>query len=488
MVSEALYDPKLLPILRQRETLTRARVFTAASPLDFRYVNPELAPYTSEAAKFIYWGVNEGANLLSLYERGLLELSFVEEILEATTKIDAKTVYFYEYGDREHGIKGINHDVRAYLKRLCELISKEAAPFTHAFKTSYDKINTADAARMRDAILDVIIPALKKLLKILITLAREHAHTVMVGRTHLKHASTVTFGFKLAQFIQRIGRLTVLLEKTARNLRGKLSGPVGTCAPTMIKIRDPRRYERQTLARLNLKPSGYSHQTVMPEYLVEVCEVIVKIAGALGNLADDMRDLERPEIDEIRQPAGEEEGSSSIMAHKINPIKWENVCSLLKEISSRMKARLDDLVSMHERVLTKSASGRFAFEMPELLLTAIKNATRALSKVQVNKEAMLKNLYLTKDQIISDPLNTIFRWHGHPDAHAAAGRIAKIAFENNAFMYDVLLADNELRPYVDKMSKHELALLKDQKKYVGDAPSVAMCISRKWERRLKFAV
>lgn len=487
MISVMLYDPRMRHILDQRTTFTRTRVFTAASPLDFRYVNPELVGYTSEAAKFVYWGLDEAANVLTLLERKLVPEKIADEILSAVTRIDAEVVYSYEYGNKSEGIKGLNHDVRAYLKQLCEMISEQARPFTHAFKTSYDKINTADAARTRDAILDVVIPTLKKLLQRLIALVRKYFKTVQVGRTHLQHASPVTFGFALAEFVSRLGENIVELEKAARDLRGKLSGPVGTCAPTMIKVTDPRRYERQALKKLGLKPSPYSHQTVMAKYMANVAHVLVLIGGDLGNLADNMRDLERPEIRELSQIPGKAEGSSSVMPHKVNPIAWENTRSLLKELTGRMFSRYQDLITMHQRELTNSASGRFLFEMIEMLLTMTKSATRALSGMQVHEDAMQKNLMLTRDQVISEPLNTILRWLGHPDAHEASQRLARAAHEQQVYIYDLLMQDAELQWYVDRMSSRELSILKDQKKYVGDSRKTSLRLARMWEKRLKLA-
>jgi len=482
------YDKRLIPILKAREGIVRKRDFTQVSVLTFRYLHRDLSGFTSEQAKIVYMAMVEASIVLKLYDRGLCPKRVVIEIIRSCKQLKAAEVYLYEYGNKKRGIKGLKHDIRALVLAICKRISKLARPYVHAFATSYDIIDTANAARLRDALLDAVIPALKNVEAHLCRLALEYATAVQVGRTHLQHASPVTFGFAISEYAERLGRQILKLERDANNLIGKFSGPVGTHAPAMLAVRDPLRFEKEVLSCMGLKPGRYSTQIVMPEDALEVYHRFVVIAGILANLADDMRKLQSTEVAEIGEPSGKEEGSSSVMPHKINPITWENMKSLFKEIIGRMIPRYLDLISDHQRDLTNSASGRFAFEMVELLYTMVKSANRILPSVVVDTDRMIFNMNITKDQIISDPLNALLARLGHPDSHATVGRLSKAARKKMTTIFELLAADDELKSLVALMTGKQLAVLKDPKKYVGMAPHKARVIARRWQRKFKLAV
>ena len=82
-------------------------------------------------------------------------------------------------------------------------ISPEARPYVHLFATSADILDTATALRFKALTENVIIPDLVALEEQLIALARAHAETVQIGRTHGQHAEPTTFGYALALYVSR---------------------------------------------------------------------------------------------------------------------------------------------------------------------------------------------------------------------------------------------------------------------------------------------
>ena len=94
--------------------------------------------------------------------------------------------------------------------------------------------------------------------------------------------------------------------------------------------------------------------------------------GIVANLADDLRNLQRSEIDEVREPFGSRQVGSSTMPQKRNPWNCEHVKSLWKAFAPRVMTFFMDQVSEHQRDLTNSASARF---VPEFIagLTAAAN-------------------------------------------------------------------------------------------------------------------
>ena len=76
----------------------------------------------------------------------------------------------------------------------------------HFTATSVDIIDTARALQLKDVALDVVIPLLKDLVRVLIEITRREADTVQAGRTHGQHQVPITFGFALAEYVSRPGR------------------------------------------------------------------------------------------------------------------------------------------------------------------------------------------------------------------------------------------------------------------------------------------
>ena len=59
-------------------------------------------------------------------------------------------------------------------------------------------MDTARALSLVEVTRQVLLPDLKNLVRKLIALAREHAATPQMGRTHGQHAVPLTFGFAVA--------------------------------------------------------------------------------------------------------------------------------------------------------------------------------------------------------------------------------------------------------------------------------------------------
>ncbi len=479
------YDPRLWSILEQTMLIVRRRDFSQASPFSYRYVNQELAPFTSEKGRVLYEGAVEAALAIQLFELGECPSRSMQEIIQACVGLRARDVYRLEYGVPRR-IKAVRHDVRALVMLIKSAISETSQRYPHLMLTSCDVLDTADAARMRDAIITVIIPLLKKLLRHFIRIARQYADTVQAGRTHLQLASPITFGDAIDEYVCRLAGEIAKLEREVGMLVGKISGPVGTYGPSSLIMNNPMRFEKQLLGHLGLKPGRYSHQKNMPEPMADVYHRLTMIMGIFGDLADSLRRLQATEISEVAQ-AKALQGRSSIMAHKNNPIAVENVKSMNKAELGRMIGVYLDLITEHQRDLTNSASGRFHFEILEFVCTAAKTLNRIMATLVVDESQMLKNLELKGDLIISDPLNTLLTYYGYPSAYAYVADVCDSAAESGAKVYDLLMADESVAPFVAKMTPKQLRVLRQPRLYIGLASWRTKRNADHWENRLQLA-
>src|SRR5207245_3476965 len=102
---------------------------------------------------------------------------------------------------------------------------------------------------------EVIVPGARELVAALHARAREHVHSVCVGRTHGMHAEPTTFGIKLAGFAFEAHRNAQRLERAfAQAAVGAVSGAVGTYAATSPQ------FEARVLERLGLGREDVSTQ------------------------------------------------------------------------------------------------------------------------------------------------------------------------------------------------------------------------------------
>lgn len=458
--------------------MTEFTRFDAISPIDYRYWDEEIAEYLSENAFTKYKLLVELALINALYSRGLCNAYVVEEMHKAIKLVTTQEVYEEE--------KRIKHDIRALVNKIREKVSEEAKPFIHMTATSYDIIDTAQAARLKDVLSELVIPKLLELEKVLIEITREYAYTTQVGRTHGQHAVPITFGFTIAGYVSRLGNAILSLKVLSLRITGKFSGAVGAYNASNIFFDDPEGFEKDILAELGLEPAEHSTQIAPPEAVMRIYSEITIIAGILANIADDMRHLQRSEINEIAEEFTAGQVGSSTMPQKNNPINYENVKSLWKIIVPRMTTVYMDQISEHQRDLTNSASMRSYWEMIAYLVSMTKRMTRTMKKLRVHSENIKKNLALQGDLILAEPLYIILASLGHPNAHEKVKAIAMKARAEGKEISHLLKGDKELDEYMSRMTDKQKSVLDSPKSYTGIAAQKAMTIADTWQTQLNL--
>jgi adenylosuccinate lyase len=451
------------------------------SPTDFRYGVEELKPYLSEEAYVRYKAKVEAALANQLARAGICSAKVAAEIADACEKITASEVY-----EEESRIK---HDIRALANCIRKRVSKESKPYVHLAATSYDIVDTANALRMKDAVLNVIVPDLIKLENALIEITLKHAETVQIGRTHGQHAEPVTFGYYLSFYVSRLGNRTVEINTKARQLVGKFAGAVGVYGPLSLMVKYPESFEQELLSSLGLEASEVSTQIVQAEPITDLAHSIVSAFGVLANFARDMRHLQRTELSEVGEEFLAAQVGSSTMPQKRNPINFENVESMWKKFMPQMVTVYLDQISEHQRDLTNSSSQRY---LPELLV-AFDHSVRRLTKtiwngslgkprLWIDKEMLDRNLKMSLEAVSAEPLYVLLALGGHPDAHEAVRKISQKSIEEKKSFKQLIKSDPELSQYFSKINKSKWNLVENPAMYVGIAPKKARDVASRWKK------
>ncbi len=337
------------------------------------------------------------------------------------------------------------HNIRALVNVLQSKVPADLAPLVHLGATSVDILDTARAVQLRGAVLEVLLPLLARVLAELARLAEEEADTPQVGRTHGRHAVPVTFGFALAEYAARLGKCLPRLEDLARDLRGKLAGATGSYNALSMIYPDPEEVERTYLDFLGLLPSEHSTQLVEPEHVLRLLLELNTAFGILANLADDLRHLQREEIDEVRESFGGTQVGSSTMPQKRNPWNSEHVKSLWKAFCPRVLTFFLDQISEHQRDLTNSASERFSVEFLAGLGAAANRMLKVLKSLSVDRERMAVNLRSSGGAVLAEPAYILLAESGRADAHEEVRRLTLQAESEGLSFSEVLERRPEIR-------------------------------------------
>ncbi len=462
--------------------------FDAASPFDARYYFADadffhkLHPFVAESSQVRYLARVEAALAEVLAELKVCTAPAAAEIVRACAKVTPEEVYEEE--------RRIQHNIRALVNCIRRQISPTARPYVHLFATSADIMDTARALCLVEATRQVLLPDLQALMHKLIALARQHAATPQMGRTHGQHAVPLTFGFAIALYVSRLGQRIEVIARSAANLRGKFAGAVGAYnALALLPGVDPAAVEARLMTRLGLTPPEISSQVAQPEYVADFVYALNSCWGVLANLADDFRHLQRSEIRELRDRKAADPNSavvgSSTMPHKVNPKDFENVKSLWKAYMPRIVTVLLDQISEHQRDLTNSASMRFVTEFLAAFAYGIHRTSGSIDGIEADVVRMQQVLEEGKDPVTAEPLYVLLSLAGHPDAHEQARVLARQARSAHKTLAEVVSQDRSLDPYFKNLTPAQQAVLADPGIYLGAATERTRAICADWENKLR---
>ncbi len=451
--------------------------YSAIDPLDSRYFDPEIAKYLSERSRIAYQAYVEAALAHTLAEFSICTPEIAGQIEAATGKITAEAVAAEE--------KTTKHDVKALVNIIKAELSEEAKPYVHFGATSYDIVATAMSLQLRAAINELVIPRLIELEKTLLSLTKDYAETVQIGRTHGQHAVPITFGFAMAEYVSRLGGSIKSLQVLSGKLRGKFSGAVGAYNALSLFVDDPLKFEQTVLGYLDLTPAPYSNQIIPAENIVRLIDELAITAGIMANLSHDMRHLQRSEIAEVREHFDPGQTGSSTMAHKRNPWNFENVISMSKQVMAQVVNANLNISSEHQRDLTDSASARFYGIVLASVASMAQRLNNVMSKIEVDPENMQRNLYMSGGAIAAEPLYLLLEKYGHVAAHEASKSLAHYALENGKSLYQVASQDNGIEPYFKQFTEKERKILQEpEPHYTGLAAKKAQAVYIEWQSRL----
>lgn len=407
-----------------------------------RYSRPAMKRIWSDDNKFSKWLEVEIAVCEAWAEKGVIPQEAIPKIKQA--RFDKKRF--------DELLKVTHHDMTAMLGAVSETIGEESR-FIHLGLTTNDVWDTATSLQMVQAA-NILSKAIQTLTQTIEAKAREYKHTIMVGRTHGVHAEPITFGLKLALWIDEMKRNAQRLSEAKQVISfGKLSGAVGTHATV------PPDVEEIACKKLGLKPAPISNQILQRDRHAQFVTTLAIIASSLDKFALEIRGLQRTEVLEAEEPFDEGQTGSSAMPHKRNPELCERICGLARLIRGHALTSMENVALWHERDISHSSTERIILPDSCLALDYMLGLfDHIMANLNVYPERMKWNLELTHGLVFSQRvlLALIDKGLSRQQAYKMVQRNAMTCWREGTEFLKLLEADNEIMASISQTELRSL--------------------------------
>ena len=281
-----------------------------------------------------------------------------------------------------------SHSTLGLIRGLQRILPASAAEWVYYGTTVQDLTDTWTALAMR-SVGSILWRDLRTVEGLLLGLAERHRDTPMTGRTHGQGGSPITFGLKAASWADEVGRhLERLRQGASRWLVGQLAGGVGTLA--FFGEAGPE-LRRRFCERLGLADPGVSW-TTSRDRLAEFTTLLALVSGTLARIGNEVYQLQRPEIGELREATRPGAVGSITMPHKRNPETAEHLVTLWRLVRAAAGTTLEGMVQEHERDGRGWKAEWVAFpEACLLTMTALDLAKPLLEGLEVDETRMAGN-------------------------------------------------------------------------------------------------
>ena len=347
-----------------------------------RYARPEMIAIWDAQTRFKIWFEIEAHAADALADLGVIPKEAAKTIWDkaGNAVFDVARIDAIEAETK--------HDVIAFLTHLAEIVGPDAR-FVHQGMTSSDVLDTCLSVQLARAS-DLLIAGVDRVLTAIETRAKEHKHSVRIGRSHGIHAEPTTFGVTLAGFHAEFQRAKArLIAAKAEIATCAISGAVGTFAQI-----DPR-VEAHVAAKMGLAIEPVSTQVIPRDRHAAFFCALAVVASSIERLATEIRHMQRTEVLEAEEFFSPGQKGSSAMPHKRNPVLTENLTGLARLVRSAAVPALENVALWHERDISHSSVERGIGPDATIHLDfALHRLAGVMEKLLIYPERMKANLDL----------------------------------------------------------------------------------------------
>lgn len=360
--------------------------------------------------------------------------------------------------------RATGHSTLGLIRVLERELPEAAREWVYYGATVQDITDTWSALVMRQ-VGDIVERDLRRARAAAAGLARLHRDTLMCGRTHGQPGLPITFGFKVAVWAAEIDRhLERLAQGRPRRELVELGGGLGS----MEFWGDHAQPMLEAFARrldLGVPPLPW---LTSRDGLAEFISLLAMVTATVAKVGDEVYELQRAEIGELREPLAAGTVGSITMPHKRNPELSEHVGSLARLVRADADLATQAMIHGHERDGRAWKSEWVV--LPEACLysgVSIASAVRILEGLEVDTVRMRQNLDAQRGYVMSEPvMRALADRVGKHTAHRIVYEAALAGRQADVDLRSALRADERLADLDDA----ELDRLLDPRNALGSIP------------------
>ncbi len=347
--------------------------------------------------------------------------------------------------------------------------SGESGGYVHWGGTTRNIIDTGNKLIFRE-IHRSILKELSISIRKLSIICKKNSDVPMMARTMAKNAVPISFGFKIAGWLESLIRLDKRFISAEKNYFTLFfGGAVGAMHGYKNK---GKKFTNQLAKNLGFSNSLVPNRVSL-ETSIDFINSLSFLGVVVGKISNDIYMLMQQSIDELSEKQGKNQIGSSTMPHKVNAYTIYQVlrdASLLRGKSSGLS---DSALTLFE------GDSKNDFVLEEILkdslilsFNLLKNFNLLLSKLIINKKKMLENLIKEKEYIASE--NIMYKLGkkiGRQRSHALINKIIKNSINNKKSIMSELLNNKEINGYINKKQMKKFLNPLD---YLGESKSISL--------------
>ncbi len=362
----------------------------------------------------------------------------------------------------DEGFIRTGHTIVPLVWELARLCGEPAGGYVHWGATTENIVRTGDTLQLRK-VHQIFLGLIDETLDAMADLAERSADMVMAGRTHGQHAVPITFGLKVAGWIDALLRTRErLVDSEKRVFIGMLGGGAGSLASFG---KDGLIVQAKMSEILGLTPMTVPSRALV-DYQAEYIANLGLFAATAGMIGRECYHLMRTEYGEAEEPVPPGTVGSSTMPQKRNPILAQDIIAYAAQVRATVPLALEATQIEHEADRTNSVMMRDAINRSCTATGDILIRLREIMRgIDLKPERMRANLDLGGGLIMAEAMMLALAEHiGRQEAHDVVYDAAQAAGTGQGAFDALLSAD----PRVTKhLTADQITGMLDPAAYTG---------------------
>ena len=365
------------------------------------------------------------------------------------------------------GTRATGHSTLGLIQYLREELPQNCREWVYYGATVQD-ISDTWAALVMKKVGDLLERDLARLEQAARRLASEHRTTAMLGRTHAQPGLPIPFGFKAAVWGDEFSRhRRRLAEGKKRWEVVQLGGALGTMEFWGDQA-GPLWEAFATRLGLGVPTISWITSRDRPAEFVLLLGMIATTVAKIGN---EIMELQRLELAEVREPFIPGTVGSITMPQKRNPEFSEHLDTLARLVRADAAVMTEAMIQLHERDGRSWKAEWVA--MPQacaMTLVSTGFAGTLLEGLVVDRDKMMENIEARQGFVFAEPvMRALADRIGKHTAHDVVYEACMKGVEADRTFVEALMADERVTRHLDR---REIENLFDLDKVLGAAPDM----------------